>query len=184
MMKTFRRVIVVAVCVTACSSNSTGGEGAVANGVDSPSTFVASVASFQNFHAWTALTPTAPNGVTDTIDTTHPRTVYITPRPPHGSTSFPIGTVIVKEFESGSTTDRRVLAMVKRGGGFNADGAVGWEWFELKNVDDTNVQIIWRGVAPPAGESYAPGSVTCNDCHGAAKGNDFVWTTGLALSAF
>ncbi len=45
--------------------------------------------------------------------------------------------------------------MVKRGGGFNAEGAVGWEWFELTERDDESVAIKWRGVSAPSGEATA-----------------------------
>jgi hypothetical protein len=173
--------------LTACgdSSGDSGGAPGEANDGVSPTTYVASTASFQNFRSWRSMRSEGPPGITDGINPTQPRTAYLNQAPPHGSTSFPTGTIIVKEFEGPSAlTDRRVFALVKRGGGYDSAGAVGWEWFELKNLDATNVEVVWRGVVPPAGEAYAPGSATCNDCHGNAKGNDYVWTTALSLSSF
>jgi hypothetical protein len=73
--------------------------------------------------------------------------------------------------------------MVKRGGGYNSDGADNWEWFELRNVDTTNVTVLWGGSEPLGGESYASNPNLCNDCHTMNQKNDFVWTQGLQLSS-
>jgi hypothetical protein len=170
--------------VLSAASCGDASNGHSAAGAPSPSTFVASVASFQGFRSWPSVPSAGPTAVTDGIDPGVPRTAYLNMPPSHGSAAFPTGTIIVKEFDQGAITDRQVFAMVKRGDGYNTDGAVGWEWFELKNLDDTNVEILWRGVAPPAGESYAPGSTTCNVCHAGARANDFVWSTALTLSSF
>jgi hypothetical protein len=73
--------------------------------------------------------------------------------------------------------------MVKTGGCINADGAQNWLWYELQNLgadDDAGVRILWKGVAPPAGEPYL-GSVDCNGCHVVAAPNDYVWSTPLQL---
>ena len=182
-MKISLCVPLLLVSVAACGDASSGAGDGTGNG-NSPSSFVASATSFSGFHSWPSVMSVGPTGVSDGIDPSVMRTAYLNQRPAHGSTEFPTGTIIVKEFDTGSTTDRRVFAMVKRGDGYDSAGANGWEWFELKNLDDTSVEIVWRGVAPPAGESYAPGSATCNDCHGNAKGNDFVWDTALSLSSF
>lgn len=100
-----------------------------------------------------------------------PRTVFIKELPPAGATEFPVGTVIAKEMNDGS---QQVFAMVKRGGGYNASGALNWEWFELKRVEGGTVRIVWRGVGPPAGEKYAGDpNGACNGCH-ASQENDFV----------
>ena len=64
--------------------------------------------------------------------------------------------------------------------GYNATGAPGWEWFELKESAGTPV-IVWRGEEPPSGEGYVIlGSEDtavdgdCNSCHQAAYDNDYV----------
>lgn len=127
------------------------------------------------------------------------RTVYLNAPPDDDATTFPVGTIIVKTGAGGEATGASgsgVHAMVKRGGGFNADGARGWEWFEL-NVDLTTEQgdddplLVWRGANPPEGESYgcpagqvcAEGGLTCNDCHGGSVGNDYVNSRALTLGA-
>ncbi len=73
--------------------------------------------------------------------------------------------------------------MVKRGCGYNSDGATDWEWFELANVDANDVTIVWRGVGPMNNDPYAGNPELCNDCHSLARTNDFVWTAGLELSS-
>jgi hypothetical protein len=72
--------------------------------------------------------------------------------------------------------------MVKRGGGYNPHGSVGWEWFELRRRDDGSLGILWRGINPPDGEGYggdAQGG--CNDCHRKATPNDYVHASALTL---
>jgi Cytochrome P460 len=146
--------------------------------------FLAFASTFQGYRQWPAQI------IDTTVDppaSTHisgPRTAFINQLPSAGATEFPIGTVIVKELESGNLSDRQVFAMVKRGGGYNSEGATGWEWFELKNIDEDNVDIVWRGVGPPAGEKYGGDpNGGCNGCHAAAKANDFVHDQVVDLSA-
>ncbi len=142
--------------------------------------FVAMQSDFEGYPSWESVTVAAE-------DTGHPdgaRTVYVNEMPEGGDT-FPVGTVIVKEIAGGD-----IHAMAKRGGGYNADGAVGWEWFELVLSDGAPV-IKWRGTEAPEGEAYGalPGSepedtgdlVTgdCNTCHGAAVENDYVHAVPL-----
>jgi hypothetical protein len=114
-----------------------------------------------------------------------PRAVYLSAVPPAGSTSFPVGTILVKTTGEGTATPGETFAMAKRGGSYNARGAAGWEWFELADATDGTPLIVWRGIVPPAGEGYAGivGGV-CNDCHAAFSGNDYVGSDELRLSAF
>jgi len=148
--------------------------------------------AFKDFHSW-ASTPGVgpPDAAADLLAAVDggahsmgPMTAYINARPPPGSTSFPVGTIIVKEVNVGELTTRKIFAMQKRGGGFDPGGAVDWEWFELQNIDADNVRIVWRGNGPPNGETYGGNPATCNDCHAGAKTNDFVWTMGFELSSF
>ncbi len=118
------------------------------------------------------------------VHTTGPRKVYINKKPCHGETSFPVGTIIVKEVDMGDIPDRQVFAMVKRGSDFDSAGAVGWEWFELTNVDDTTETVLWHGVAPPLADGYLNLNGGCNGCHAVNPANDYVQTTGLQLSSF
>jgi hypothetical protein len=97
---------------------------------------------------------------------------------------LPVGTTIVRTRELGTPTEWTVHAMVKRGGGYNPDGATGWEWFDLALDPSGRPFITWRG----AGDAADPGSygpdvdghpIGCNDCHALLPGNDFVFTRGL-----
>jgi hypothetical protein len=121
------------------------------------------------------------------------RTVYWNQEPPAGSEAFPNGTIIVKTTEvSEDPLEWVIFAMVKRGGGYNADGAADWEWFDLVFTDSGGVAIDWRGVGPPSGQGYAGDLGTdtgaaalitdCNTCHAAAWDNDYVLTPALQLS--
>ena len=144
-------------------------------------TFTPVQGDFQTFHSWQSFTfmgaaiPDSPHL------TAGPRTDYINQLPPRGATAFPVGTIIVKEFDVGPLTGRQVFAMVKVGGGYNAQGAVDWEWFGLINNADGSVTIQWHGVVPPPSEPYAASGITCNACHGDAVKNDYVQSAALYL---
>ena len=144
------------------------------------------MSDFSGFRQWRSSPGVAPDGAPspegDGGIHIGPLTTYINHLPPPGSTSFPVGTIIVKESNSPPLTERQIFAMVKRGGGFDTGGATDWEWFELANVDETNVTILWRGIGPPGSESYGTNVNVCNDCHTMNPANDFVWTVGLELS--
>jgi hypothetical protein len=145
--------------------------------------FIAFGSDFQDFHAWTSfdVTKDAAPG------TVHPDAMlieYLNKAPPTGSTTFPVGTIIVKEGTDGDVVGRQYFAMVKRGGTENATGAVGWEWFELRNLADGTVGIVWRGVGPPAGEVYGGDpNAGCNTCH-VQCGNDSVCAKAVQLAQF
>ncbi len=146
-------------------------------------TFLAVDSSFTGFRTWESFP--LPAGSSLTIHTSGARTEYLNRAPAPGRTAFPVGTIIVKESDDGPIDARQVFARVKRGGGYNAAGAAGWEWFELKNVDEERVTRVWRGVGPPVGEKYGGDpNGGCNGCHGAAKDNDFVLSPQLQLEMF
>ena len=164
--------------VALCLSCSNGGDASDAGA------FEANLSSFDGFHGWSSATATAPNGASDGLHV-GPLKVYWNASPPSGSTSFPVGTIIVKESEQADVTARTVFAMVKNGGSENSSGAIGWEWFSLQNNADGSVNLLWRGVVAPAGETYANQAIgDCNGCHELAKKNDYVWDTALQLSKF
>jgi hypothetical protein len=103
---------------------------------------------------------------------------YLNELPRADADEFPVGTIIVKTVEMGPATEWTVHAMVKRGGGFNAQGALGWEYFDLAINDEDIPVIMWRGEKPPSDHGYENllgGSsdpaleVECNSCH---VGND------------
>ena len=97
---------------------------------------------------------------------------------------LPVGTAIVRTRELGAPGEWTVHAMVKRGGGYNPDGALGWEWFDLVLDASGRPFITWRGQGDAADPgSYGPDvdghPIGCNDCHALLPGNDYVFTRGL-----
>jgi hypothetical protein len=144
--------------------------------------FLALERDFQGFRGWTAidLPERGPQGITHVAGK---RREYVNRRPPSGLSAFPVGTILVKELLSDAPEGHQIFAMVKRGGSYNAVGAPGWEWFELRERDDKSVGIVWRGLSAPDGESYGGDPLgTCSNCHQMAKKNDFVRATSLALA--
>lgn len=176
--------------------------GAAAPASPPATTFTAFATDFQGFHSWSSAPatpspslPPAPSGDGVDAGTTTaadggvhvlPLTVYWNHPPPTGSTTFPVGTIIVKETQEADPTARKVFAMVKRGGDFNPTGAVNWEWFELQNTANSGVVINWRGYGPPSGsgEVYGGDPTICNSCHLIAAANDDVWSSAVQLANF
>lgn len=147
-------------------------------------TFIALQSDFAGFSQWSA----TPVSSEDTGHVSGARTVYVNQAPPAGSTTFPVGTILVKTIEWEGGTD--IHAMAKRGAGFNTDGANGWEWFELMYASDGTPVIRWRGDVPPTDEEYGqlPGAESdtsdtitgdCNVCHSTDAVNDYVHTIRL-----
>jgi hypothetical protein len=158
-----------------------------------PTVFIALDRDFAGFRDWPHVTV----GVDSDLEG-HPETdrvAYVNALPDDGVTVWPVGTVIVKsglvaDDSSGDVVVREELhAMVKRGGDFNASGALGWEWMELVELRGTPT-IAWRGSHPPDGDNEAygcrpglpcEGFGDCNACHAAASPFDFVMSEPLRL---
>lgn len=161
-----------------------GGSDPADGDVVEPGTFLAFETSFRGFRAWEAFQAGVDDGIADSPHLAGQRTAYLNQRPPSGSTSYPVGTIIVKEVINADPALNDVIARVKRGGTYNARGANGWEWFELRNTTEGGGGILWRGVGPPAGETYL-GNVEggCNACH---RGGDdtSILLPALQLSSF
>lgn len=178
-MKRFVPLLGLLLAACAPSESSSGTEPPLTD----DDTFLAVASSFNNFRTWESFAIPPDDGLT--IHTSGARTAYINHVPSSGRTTFPVGTIIVKESEVGTIPDRQVFARVKRGGTYNSKSASGWEWFELRNVDESTSTILWRGVGPPVGEKYGGDpNGGCNGCHGAAKSNDFVLSAPLQLKNF
>ena len=165
--------------------NSDGGAAPTQATVPRPEPFVAFERDFDGFRDWSRVDtgPANPQGITHIAGR---RRVYVKARPPAGSgargATFPVGTVLIKEILEGAAEGHRIFAMVKRGGGYNAQGARGWEWFELAARPDDSLAIVWRGINAPQGEDYGGDPQGgCNDCHARAGRNDFVRSPGLRL---
>jgi hypothetical protein len=158
--------------LVACSAN--------ADAPTEPTTFIAFGEDFANYRTWPSfeiMVDAAPGN--DHL--VGPRRVFYNRRPAAGATSFPIGTIFVKESGNGDLPTRHVFAMVKRGGDFNASGAKGWEWFELVNDTSGHVLMLWRGEGPPNGDAYGSGTTGgCNACHGGTPKTDYVFSPELA----
>ena len=103
-----------------------------------------------------------------------PVVAYLNELPPADASEFPVGTIVIKTVEIDPATEWTIHAMVKRGGGFNAQGALGWEYVDLAINDDDVPVIMWRGERPPSDHGYEsllgggvdPAlEVDCNGCH-------------------
>lgn len=172
-------VALIAACGDGGDAPATGSD---ATNAGTGGTFIAFTPAFEGWRTWEKF-PLGEGSAQGQAHLAGPRSEYLNKRPPKGSTEFPVGTIIVKELEVGALEDRKVFAMVKRGGSYNAASAPGWEWFELKNAPDgTMGGIVWRGFGPPAGEQYGGDKNGCASCH--SGGNDFVPGAPLALSNF
>jgi hypothetical protein len=130
------------------------------------SEFVAFAPDFGGYRSWSSLDVFDDSGAGEPAHVSAQLVEYINqPRPPAG-TPFAVGTIIVKEAVVGDPDTRQAFAMAKRGGDYNP-GLPAWEWFEVQNIDNAgDVDIIWRGIAPPAGQTYS-GNVNgdCDTCH-------------------
>ncbi|MBL8954061.1 MAG: hypothetical protein JNK82_25010 [Myxococcaceae bacterium] len=140
-----------------------------------PESFVPFASHFARYTSWESFV--IPGGAQqEDAHVSGDRTLYLKRRPPRGATRYPVGTLIVK------VTPLQVFAMAKRGGGYNAQGAVDWEWLELEGTVEQPF-IRWRGIGAPDGEGYGPpGESSCNLCHDGAAHNDFVRAAPLQLS--
>jgi hypothetical protein len=144
--------------------------------------FIATSSDFTDFRKWTRF-DLGEGIVTDGVHIAGPRSVYINKMPPKGSTTFPIGTLIVKAVQNGTPDQWQIFALAKRGASFNVFGALDWEWFGLQLFPSGVVTIEWRGIGPPADAGYGgPAGNPCNNCHRAAQSNDFVHTPALELN--
>lgn len=96
------------------------------------------------------------------------------PRRP-GMRTWDVGSIIVRTLERGDPTNWPVFASVKRGGGYNARGNVGWEFFRLRIDPRGRVVIVARGLNPRTGleDPYATSGMGCNTCHGSADARIF-----------
>jgi hypothetical protein len=154
---------------------------------DTGDTFVAFDQDFEGFRNWERIS------VGDSALPGHPpgpRFAYLNRRPAHGAQEYPVGTIVVKTVETGTPEQWELFAMVKRGGTYNAMGAVGWEWFLLRIGADGHPYVLSRGINPSSdGHGYGEGGgvgPSCNSCHGtsAAAANDYLLSPLLAPSNF
>jgi hypothetical protein len=141
--------------------------------------FIAQTHDFANYMDWTTSEQNVMDDHGGVIGTT---TVYLSETPDKDTHEFPIGAILVKTMKPVDSDDMTIHAMSKRGSGFNAKGALGWEYFELLLSKTDVPYILWRGETPPSGEMYqvllgannrssgATPEGDCNSCH--ASGQD------------
>lgn len=149
--------------------------------------YIALQTDFRNYEDWMKFDTDVMGEHAGTIGTI---TEYLNQLPDTGASEFPVGTMIVKTVQPKDGPAPAIHAMVKRGGTFNKQGALGWEYFELAKNDKGTPIIVWRGPVPPTGEKYKnllmPDSNTleadCNGCHVVSK-NDAILSDVLQLSA-
>lgn len=140
----------IIVALTACSGGSRSSNPPDVSPSEPPETqeFIASEASFQKFTDW-KITDYAVGATNPAIGSAHKagdsnfaRAVFENAEAQnHQSGEYPLGSIIVKETYSTLMGQKAhaemggVLAMAKRGGGFNPENA-GWEWFMLTPEGD------------------------------------------------
>ena len=139
-----------------------------------PMVYIAQRKDFANFRDWRTFEKDVMSEHGDVLGTT---TVYLNRSPGDDATEFPVGTIVVKTMKPADSDDLNIHAMVKRGGGFNPKGALGWEYFELAfSKKDGQPFYLWRGEKPPDGEQYQmllsqndiamqDTEADCNSCH-------------------
>ena len=151
-----------------------------------PETFVALAGDFAPYASWPSFyVGDVPDP--DGVDLSGPRTVYVNQLPAHGAKEFPVGTILVKVVETAEAPESwQMFGLVKRGGGFDEDGAPNWEWFGLSTDSSGHVSIDWRGTGPPPDGGYGGlgAALGCVFCHANATTNDYVQTPALRLSNF
>ncbi|TAF67389.1 MAG: hypothetical protein EAZ55_03475 [Cytophagales bacterium] len=126
--------------------------------ITNTSEFIAQDVDFENFRNWVKIIE-SPNALSNDgrAHTDAARVIWIKQNTkPNPNEQYPIGTILVKEVQGGYG----IVAMVKRGGTYNAEHQY-WEWFKL----DNNGKIISRNA-----------SSLCNNCHALAKSSDYVFS--------
>lgn len=172
------RLLVFALLLAACGTppSATPDAGVIR------STYIALAQDFDGYETWERFD--LGHQLAGSVHNAGHRAVYLNQRPPKGSTSFPVGTLLVKviTLDTDAGVVDQVFAMAKRGGTFNPS-ADGWEWFQLDPEADPRI-MIWRGDQPPSKAGYVGGPAgACNECH-VHGGNDHVLSEPLKLGGF
>jgi hypothetical protein len=188
-------LVLAALALAACSGDDEG-----PRDLSGEPEFVAAEPDFAPFRSWQSFKLPDSDPISDIVYPAGSRLAFLNQRPPHGATSYPVGTIIVKAIERGmGPQDWEIFAIAKRGRDYNAQGAIGWEFF-LLDIDAGDVpRISSRGIMPsddgkgdaspkPANASgyVVNGDILpCNICHGEAKNaaTDHIVSPLLAPSA-
>jgi len=170
-----------------------------ATGVDNSPQFEAQESDFAAFTSWTSFQLPDGDPLSNIVYPAGTRVAFLNRRPPSGATHYPTGTIIVKAIQRGaSPQDWEIFAIAKRGGDYDAAGAVGWEFFLLAIDPDGVPRVASRGIAPSddghgdmspgpaAGGYFAGGGIApCNVCHGQSSrgASDYTMSPLLAPQA-
>lgn len=172
-----RRALIFAVALVGC-----GGETPELVKSETPKVGprVAFARDFQAFRQWRRYS-LPEDALTEGHESSPARFVYIDRvLPPDGADVEP-GTVIVKTTEEGEPHEWEIHAMVKRGDGYNPDGCVDWEFFNLELDEAGAVSISWRGRGddPSAYTDTQGNNRSCNSCHVYGAEIDYVFSRRL-----
>jgi hypothetical protein len=191
MAKTCNSALAMLVVVTLAAVGGCSGEDAPGDAGVAPESFIAFDPDFAGFQGWFQQT-LPPNPLSQLVDPVGAHVGYLNRRPAPGTSSYPVGTILVKAIQRDSAPETwELFGMAKRGGGFNPDGATGWEYFLLRIGPTGNPYVTSRGLAPRDdgfdggnGASYSPGGAAggCNLCHGQSNyaASDHVISASLA----
>jgi hypothetical protein len=157
-------------------------------GTDASGEFDPVPSDFMNYSSWTEYDLGGGDAGTTSDACAHladvPRVAFINKAPPHGSTEFPVGTMIVKQIRvTQDPSTWQVFGMAKRDDGqygTPSNGCLGWEWYGL-NAPGGSTAFQWSGLGPSGADPYASCG-PCASCHTAAQANDCVNSPELSLS--
>jgi len=140
--------------------------------------FIANSSSFSGYKTWKLeSTTTGPATLLGPahhgVNTSVTRKVYFKNGNSRVGSSYPIGTLVVKEATDAGGALLEVTAMVKRGNNFNT-AAGNWEWFILNLNGSGNILKDSTGSEMRGGASMMAGM--CNSCHSAASSKDFTFS--------
>jgi hypothetical protein len=181
---TIAAVIAFSALSPGCGSSAPAGSPPGSSGAGA--CFLAGSADFADFTSWQHYHLTS-TFIENNVHAQGDRDVYINKCPPAGATEFPVGTIVLKKIPLKGQAQPAVFAQVKRGCGYNQDGASGWEWFDLLTSINGGAAgsapvIVWQGLTPPSSQSYGGDPTECNTCHSTmGEGNDSIITPALDL---
>ena len=144
------------------------------------SEFIAQDSDVADFPNWYSQ-PFVADPLADIVYPPGSRFGFINHPAPPGATSYPVGTIIIKAIENDKVPAHwELFGMSKRGGDYNAAGAIGWD-FLLIRYENGVPHIYSSGLTPTVdgnpdmqaavneGSYFAGGQIACDVCHGLKK---------------
>ncbi|HEX4456565.1 MAG TPA: hypothetical protein VIA18_01265 [Polyangia bacterium] len=158
------------------SSSCGGGHGGGSDMTSPVPEFIVQDSDVAGFTSWYSQ-PFVADPLSDIVYPPGSRVGFINHLAPAGATAYPLGTIIIKAIENSTDpTTWELFGMSKRGGDYNAAGAVGWD-FMLLRFQDGVPHIYSSGLTPIVdgnpdmgaineGSYFAGGQIACDVCHG------------------